>query len=84
MDAFKSKKRHNKLLCVMQIDLGTCYQGMSTCITIYYILSHDKIYPKELQLFQPCIHLYLSIVFIVALLTHSFGKLSQSKDVQQE
>jgi len=68
----------------MQIDLGTCYQGMSTCITIYYILSHDKMYPKELQLLQPCIHLYLSIWFNIALLIHSFRKLLQSKEVQQE
>jgi len=49
----------------MQIDLGTCYQGMSTCITIYYILSHDKMYPKELQLLQPCIHLYLTCKYLV-------------------
>jgi len=63
----------------MQIYLGTSYQGMSTCITFYYILSHDKIYPKELQLLQPWIHLYLSILFNVALLTHSFGKHLQSK-----
>jgi len=59
----------------MQIDLGTCYQGMSTCITIYV---------KELQLLQPWIHLYLSILFNFALLTHSFGKHLQSKEVQQK
>ena len=35
--------------------------GMTTCITIYYIVSHDKIYPKELQLLQPLVHLYLSL-----------------------
>ena len=62
MDAFKSK---NVIIIysVLQIDLGTCYQGMSTCITIDHMLSHDKIYPKELQLLQPWIHL-----------THSIGK----------
>jgi len=33
----------------MQIDLGTCYQGISTSITINYILSHDKIYLKGIR-----------------------------------
>jgi len=58
----------------MQIHLGTCYEGMSTCITTYNILSHDKIFPKELQLLQPLVHLCLSLSFNIALLTHSFGK----------
>ena len=62
----------------MQVHIGTCYQGTSTCITIYYIVSHDNIYPKELQLLQPLVHLYLSIAFNIALLTHSFGKYFQS------
>jgi len=62
----------------MQIHLGTCYQGMSTCITFFYILSHDKMYPKELQLLQHLVHLHLSISFNIALLTHSFVKHFQS------
>jgi len=48
----------------MQIDLGTCYQGMSTCVTIYYILSHDKKCPKELQLLQPWIHAFVLKYFV--------------------
>jgi len=61
----------------MQIHMGTCYQGMSTCLTIYCILSHDKTYPKELLL-QPLVHLYLSLSFIIALLTHLLDKQFQS------
>jgi len=60
----------------MQIHKGTCYQGMSTCITSYYILSHDKSYPEELQLLQHLVHLHIS--FNIALLTHSFVKHFQS------
>ena len=65
-------------LGLMQVHLRTCYQGTSTCITIYYIVSHDNIYTKELQLLQSLVHLYLSISFNIALLTYSFGKHFQS------
>jgi len=62
----------------MQIHLSTCYQDMSTCITIYYTLSQDKIYPQELQLLQPLVHVYLSLSFNIALLTHLYDKHFQS------